>query len=114
MSPLPLPLLDNRTLVAAVQIREQQLDQVRLAEASPGEDERAAADQVPNVEPREDRRIANLETFVVADAGVVARVDELAEGEEPEFDGVQAVGGGARDVPEQFIGQEGDLGADMR
>src|SRR5271166_2474989 len=105
----PLPLFRNRAAAAAVQVREQQLDQVRLAEAGPGEDEGAAAHQVQDVEPRQDRRIADLEPFVVADPGVLACVDEFTEGEESEFHRMRAIGGGARDMPEQFAGQESDL-----
>jgi hypothetical protein len=62
---------------------------------------------------RHDRRIADLEPFVATDAGILARVDKFAEGEESKFHRVRAVGGGARDVPEQFAGQEGDLRPDM-
>jgi hypothetical protein len=67
-----------------------------------------------DVKAGKDRRIADLEPFIVAHARVLARVDEFAEGEETELDRVPAIDGGARDVPEQIIGQEGDLGADVR
>ena len=55
-----------------------------------------------DVKTRKNRRIADPEPLVITDAGILARVDEFAEGEESDFNRVRAVGGGPRDVLEQF------------
>jgi hypothetical protein len=67
-----------------------------------------------DVKARKDRGIADLQPFVVPRTGILPREDEFAEGKEAEFDRVHTIGGGTSDVPEQLIGQEGDLGPDMR
>jgi hypothetical protein len=75
-------LVDGRRL--AVQVTEQQLHQIRLAEAGPGEDERAAGDEVLDREVDLDLGRAQLHPGLAPEAVALAGVDVLAERQVPD------------------------------
>ena len=99
--------------VGGVQLGEQELDEVRFAESGAGEDEAAPGDELADLEPGDDGRRHGDHPRFSRSPGVTARVDELAEGQEPDFGGIFGLVVGVGDLGQQFRAEKGDLRADV-